>query len=459
VKDLARRANKLRRRVYRETAVASASRTAELDHRMAYAEMTAVLDKGRLGVSSTATAVALWRACHERGLRAWCYRFGVSESLTQTVAIVEINGVPQIHDAFFNLSYPCGLYEVLTSLRNGQPVVADREERDRKTYLLDPAREPGGAARWLEEHADRELEPVGGLRRFELLWNPEAFIATHPAIDPALHELTARGYPADLQFAMLHPIAVFDGSQWHREPTEMPLLRGYELGSPTAALHVASRDLERERARLAEQTDAVARLEAELGELKTQFSAASRRFSAEREVWLQQKVGLQAAETALKGELAETRAKLSSAIDLRAQRDSQIAQLRAEIEDTARQSRLQQEALDVLEAEKRDWGAARPQLKAEFRDLHARLAAASREHERLRERSAVLATRVEAADVQVIEITDYLPPLIDEVSRLRRERDAISRECAMLAAKIAASPRERLRSLWRRITKRLPAAN
>ena len=80
---------------------------------------------------------------------------------------------------------------------------------------------------------------------------------------------------------------------------------------------------------------------------------------------------LQAGNTALKGELAETQARLSSAVDLRAQRDSQIAQLRAEIEDAARQSEQQQNALDALLGQQREWDAARHRLETEIRDLRS----------------------------------------------------------------------------------------
>jgi hypothetical protein len=421
---------------------------------MCYADMAAILEAGRLGVSSAGAALALWRACSEHGLRAWCYRFGFPESLTQTVTIVDIDGVLQIHDAFFNLSYPSGLDDVLGSLRNGEAVTVKRAVRDRKIYLMDPAREPGRTARWLEEHADRELEPVDGLRRFELLWDRDAFAATHPAMEPGLRDLAARGYPADPQFSMLHPVAVFDGTKWHRNRADMPLLRGYDLESPVAALRVASRDLETERARLTETAAAITRLEADLVEAKSQASAAARRFSAERETWLQQKAAQNAGNTALRGELAETQSRLSTAVDLRAQRDSQIAQLRAEIEDAGRQSELQQNALDALQGQQREWYAARHQLEAEIRDLRAQLEAGSHEKEQLRQNAAVLAGRVEAADEQVIAISHHLPPLIDEISRLRCERDAISRERKLLAAQIAASPRARLRSFWRRLTNR-----
>src|SRR5207249_3904067 len=102
-----------------------------------------------------------------------------------------------------------------------------------------------------------------------------------------------------------------------------------------------------------------------------------------------------------------------------AQRDSQIAQLRAEIEDAARQSQQQQNALDALESQQCEWDAARQHLETEIRDMRAQLEAGSRENEKLRQSAAVLAGRVEAADEQVIEMTHYLPPLIDEVSRRR----------------------------------------
>jgi chromosome segregation ATPase len=267
-------------------------------------------------------------------------------------------------------------------------------------------------------------------------------------------DLAARGYPADPQFSMLHPVALFDGTKWHRNRADMPLLRGCNLESPVAALRLASRDLDTERARLTETTATITRLEADLVEARSQSPAAGRRFSAERETWLQQKAALQAGSTALKGELAETQSRLSAAVDLRAQRDSQIAQLRAEIEDAARQSELEQKALEALQGQQREWDAARHRLEAEIRDLRAQLEAGSHENEQLRLKLAVLAARVEAADEQLIAISHYLPPLMDEISRLRSERDTISHERGLLAVQIAASPRARLRSLWRRLINR-----
>ena len=65
---------------------------------------------------------------------------------------------------------------------------------------------------------------------------------------------------------------------------------------------------------------------------------------------------------------------------------------------------------------------------------------------------------MEAVDEQAIAISHYLPPLMDEVGRLRYERDAISRERELLAAQIAASPQARLRSLWRRFISRREGA-
>ena len=70
----------------------------------------------------------------------------------------------------------------------------------------------------------------------------------------------------------------------------------------------------------------------------------------------------------------------------------------------------------------------------------------------MRQNAAVLASRFELADEQVIAISHYLPPLIDDVGRLRCERE-------QLAAQIAASPQARLRSLWRRLTNPRGAAS
>jgi hypothetical protein len=94
MKDASWRLNRLRRKVYRKTPVGTES-------------------------SSGSTALALSRSFTKKGFRAWCYEFGFSGGLTHTVTIVGADGLLRIHDAFFNLCYPAGLYEVLDALRGG----------------------------------------------------------------------------------------------------------------------------------------------------------------------------------------------------------------------------------------------------------------------------------------------------------------------------------------------------
>jgi hypothetical protein len=472
LRDLSRRVRKLRRKVYRQLPVATCNRIAELDHRTPYADMATALERGKLGVLSGGAALALWRVCSERDLRAWCYEFGFPESLTHTVTIIEIDGVLEIHDAFFNLSYPLGFDDILASLRDGDAVSSKREVRDRKIYIADPASEPEQNVRWLKANADRELKPVDGVRRFELLWNPEAFTATYPDIHNVSRDLAVRGYPGDLQFLMLHPVAVFDGENQHRDPANMPLIGGRDLHCPVAELRVATRDLEAERANGVAKTARIARLEADLAEASSRAAQLAanrdeegRAFAAEREAWLQQKVALQAGKTALEGELAETRARLSAATNLRAQRDSQVAQLRAEIEDARQQSDVQQKAIVALESANHD--------------LSSQLEEASRENERLRGHATLLESEAGAAQEHAIEITHYIAPLVEELNQVRRsiavEREAAARDKAMieteigeltariteadaraaaLEARIAASPSARLTALWRRFATR-----
>jgi hypothetical protein len=400
LKDLSRVVKKARRKAYREIPVAGRGRIADLDHRMSYAEMRAALARSNLGVLSAGAALALWRACHEGGLRAWCYEFGFPESLTHTVTIVEIDGVLTVHDPFFNLSYPIGLHDILDSLRNGIAVTGKQEIRDRKLFIADVASEPEQTVRWLEAEAEVELEPLDSLRRFRLFWNLEAFFATDPSVPAAFRDLVAHGYPEDLQFLMLHPIAVFDGDHEHRDRATMALLAGRDLRSPVAELRVAERQLAAERANSDKMTASIARLETEL--------AAANSRSA------QQRVALQAQQSALEGELAETRQRLAAANDLRTQRDSQIAQLRAEIDDLRRHAAS-------LESE----------------------ASAAREHS--------------------IEITDYTASLIAELAKLReslaaeqiRATEAEQRAIAS-EARIAASFSARLIVRWRHWIEMMP---
>ncbi len=465
--------------------VATCNRIAELDHRTSYADMATALEQGKLGVLSGGAALALWRACSERDLRAWCYEFGFPESLTHTVTVVEIDGVLEVHDAFFNLSYPLGFDDLLASLRDGDAVSGKREVRDRKIYIADPVCEPEQTVRWLEANADRELKPVDGLRRFELLWNPEAFTATHPGIHTLSRDLAVRGYPGDLQFLMLYPVSIFDGENQHRDAATMPLIGGRDLHSPVAELRVATRDLEAERANSVEKTARIARLEAELAEANSRAAQLSanrdggdRAFAAEREAWLQQKVALQAGKTALEGELAETRARLSAATNLRAQRDSQIAQLRAEIEDGRQQFDARRKVIVALEGERTEAEAARLRREGENRDLSMQLEEAARENEQLRRRATLIEGEAAAAQEHAIEITHTIAPLVEELNQMRRdyrslvvEREAAARDKAMLEteigelttriteadtraaaleARIAASPGARLTALWRR---------
>jgi hypothetical protein len=266
----------------------------------------------------------------------------------------------------------------------------------------------------------------------------------------------------------------------------MPLIGGRDLRSPVAELRVATRDLDAERANGVEKNARIARLEAELAEaisraaqLAAHRDGGERAFAAEREVWLQQKVALQAGKTALEGELAETRARLSAATNLRAQRDSQVAQLRAEIEDTTQQLDAQREAIVALEGERTDWEAARLRLDGENRDLSSRIEEASRENEALRRHATLSESEAGAAQEHAIGITHFIAPLVEELSQARRSfalgKEAAARDKALLEtqlnqlavrvsaadtraaeleAKIAGSPGARLAALWRRLAVR-----
>jgi hypothetical protein len=311
LKDASRRLNRLRRKVYRETPAGT-------------------------GSPGGAAALALWRAFTKKGFCAWCYEFGLRGSITHTVTIVDAGTVLQIHDAFFNLTYPLGFYEVLGELRDGRPVAAKTEIRDRKTYVMDPAFEPEAAMRWLETNADRELTSTDSLRRFELLWNVEAFIATCPGIEAVYQDLEKWGYPRDLSFLMLHPVAVFDGEKSHRDPGTMPLLAGRDLASPIAALRSelkrVSGVLASERERRAQMDGIILRLEGErdaarsssaagsaeaqrLGDQIVQLRAAlddeTRRFAAERQALSQAATEAEAQALASRVEILALKAELT----------------------------------------------------------------------------------------------------------------------------------------------------
>ena len=320
MKDSSRRLNRLRRKVYREIPAAT-------------------------GSPGGGAALALWRAFTKKGFSTWCYEFGLAGSITHSVTIVDAGGRLQIHDAHFNLTYPLGFYELLGELRDGRPVAAKAEIRDRKTYVMDPAYEPEATVRWLERNADRELTSTDSLRRFELLWNVEAFIATCPGIEAVYQDLEKRGYPRDLRFLMLHPIEMFDGKKSYRDPGTMPLLAGRDLASPVAALRATAARMACELASEREsgtQKDAIMlRLEGErdaaqlssaaasaeaqrLGDQVVQLRAAlddeTRRFAAERQALSQATTEAEAHALASRVEIVALKAELTQA---RAQWDAE----------------------------------------------------------------------------------------------------------------------------------------
>jgi predicted nucleic acid-binding Zn-ribbon protein len=380
LKDGSRRLNRLRRKVYRETPAATRS-------------------------TGRGTALALWRAFTKKGFCCWCYEFGLAGTITHTVTIVEMDGVPQIHDAFFNLTYPLGFHDVLDALRDGRPVAAKTEIRDRKIYLSDPAFESEATVSWLEANADRELDPIDGLRRFEVLWNLDAFIATFPGIEAAYQDLEERGYPRDLCFLMLHPIEMFDGKKSHADRSTMPLLARRDLASPLAAARAAvrrvSRELVSERERSTEKDAAIYRLEGERGAAQSDLAAAStearrlgdqivqlraalddetRRFAAERQTLSQALTEAEAQAIASRVETAALRAELTQArAEWNAERDGwerDMASLQAAaglwIEQSSQALQIARSELNAAASERQQVIAERDRIRA---DLATRLRA------------------------------------------------------------------------------------
>jgi DNA repair exonuclease SbcCD ATPase subunit len=341
----------------------------------------------------------------KKGFRTWCYEFGLAGSITHMVTIAETDGVLEIHDAFFNLTYPLGFHEVLDALRDGRPVAAKTEIRDRKIYLADPAFESEATVNWLEANADRELDPIDSLRRFEVLWNLEAFIATFPGIEAAYQDLEERGYPRDLRFLMLHPIEMFDGKKSHTDPGTMPLLAGRDLASPLATARAAvrrvSRELASERERGTEKDATISRLEGERAAGQTGLAAAStearrlgdqivqlraalddetRRFAAERQTLSQALTEAEAQAIASRVETAALRAELTRArAEWKAERDGwerDMASLQAAaglwIEQSSQAVQIARSELNAAASERQQVIADRDRIRAELAArLHA----------------------------------------------------------------------------------------
>jgi hypothetical protein len=457
VSELSRKVRKLRRRVYRDLPVATWNRVAEFDYRRPYAELARLFARGDRGVLSGGAALALWRAATERGLRAWCYDCGFPESLTHMVTVVEVDGALEVHDAFFNLRYPVAFHTLLDCLRAGVAVAAEAQRRDRKLYLADPAFEPEAAMRWLEAHAERELAPKTGLRRFELLWDQAAFAATSAEIEAAWRDLEAHGHPRDLSYLMLHPLAVFDGEQHHRDRALMPLVGGRDLGSPVARLRLAAAQRAEETAaaraaaaeRAAELSQANARLSAALEEAERLRSAgddASRRFEAERAAFARERdqlgaklhdaialraklqaelqvlraeassltaerdassrneARLQADQARLAAELEGANDQLAAAVAEADQLRSHVGQLRAALDDAERQS----------ERERRALLRERDELDVRLGEALAGTDAVRAEKQQAEDRAAALQSRVEAVEQYATDLARHLADLVEQ---------------------------------------------
>jgi hypothetical protein len=338
VKDAARLLRKLRRKVYRETPVASWNRAAEIDWHGSYDSLVSVFERGDCGVLSGGAAFALWRAATDAGFRAWCYDFGFPETLTHMVTVIEADGRLHLHDAFFNFEYRGDFYNIIEALRADRLPDIRRETRDRKLYVADPACEAQLSLDWLAAHADRELDHLGALRRFEVLWDGDAFVATCPRIEAVYRDLEAHGHPAELSYLMLHPIAVFDGEAHHRKRETMPLVGGRDLRSPVAGLRTAMH-----------------RLTQDLAAARAQLAAAA----GEAGQLAQDKAALEHRRLALEAALAETNASHSGLSEQARRLEDQIVQLRSARDDIER-------AAAAAEAE---WAQQRQELQDQARTL------------------------------------------------------------------------------------------
>ena len=336
MKDAGRLLRKLRRKVYRDTPVASWNRVADLDWRASYESLASLVARGDCGVLSGGAALALWRAASDAGFRAWCYDFGFPESLTYMVTVIEADGRLRVHDAFLNLEYRGDFYEILDGLRADRPPDIRAETRDRKIYVADPACESQQTLDWLAAHADRELDRQGPLRRFEVLWDRAAFLATLPQTEAIFRDLERSGHPADFSYLMLHPIAMFDGKVHQRERAAMPLIGGVDLHSPLAGLRVAmqrlTQDLTAARAQQAEKSAAAARLEAEIAEAREQLAAAA----GEAGQLAQERAALEERRAAAETALAEANASHSAVAEQARRFEDQILQLRSARDDIER---------------------------------------------------------------------------------------------------------------------------
>ena len=368
MKDTSRLLRKLRRKVYREVPIATWNRAAEVDWRGSYDNLISTFRSGDCGVLSGGAALALWRAATDAGFRAWCYDFGFPESLTHMVTVVELDGRFRVHDPFLNLGYRADFYEILEGLRADRLPDIRCETRDRKIYVMDPSCESQLTADWLTAHADRELDRVGSLRRFEVLWDSDALLATLARPEAVYRDLETRGYPADLSYLMLHPIAVFDGSVLHQNPETMPLVGGRDLRSPVAGLRAAmqqlTQDLAVERDQLAEKSAISGQLEGELSEARSQLLAASgeaeqlsaqaaqlrgalddssRQWVAERQVLSQANSALEERRAVLEAELAEATAHHAAATEEVRRLADQVVQLRSAYDDAERRIATERE--------------------------------------------------------------------------------------------------------------------
>ena len=447
MKDSSRLLRKLRRKVYRETPVATWNRAAEVDWHGSYDSLASLFESGDSGVLSGGAAMALWRAATDAGFRAWCYDFGFPESLTYMVTVIEADGRLQVHDAFLNLEYRGDFYEILGGLRADRLPDIRRESRDRKIYVADPACESQQTLDWLTAHADRELDRQGSLRRFEVLWDSDAFLASFPRTEAIFRDLESRGHPADFSYLMLHPIAVFDGAAHHRERETMPLVGGLDLHTQVAglraAMHRLTRELAGERAQLAERSAAAARLEAEIAEARAELAAAAgeagqnsaeaaqlregladanRQLAAERLTLAQEKTAIEERGAALEAALAEARASHSAVAEQARRLEDQIVQLRSardEFERAAAAVAAQwaQERQQLLEGA-RTLDEDNRKLQAAVAETRADLAAVRSETGELR---ATIDRRTAEWDEERERSREAAQALEGDVLRLREE--------------------------------------
>jgi hypothetical protein len=203
----------LRRKVSRELPFTVGPQAVQFDWAMPYWRMMSEMTVANLAADALQSSIAFAKLAVEAGLDAWPYEFGVPNRLTHAATLVRVGESIYAQDAFFNSGFDQPLATVIEALLSGKISFATAEAPNLRVAFVGSS-DSAKTKAVLAVNADRELRPLGGIRRFAINLDQNVYLSMLDDADVILQSLTKMGLPPVLDAMTVLPLRIMVDGNW-----------------------------------------------------------------------------------------------------------------------------------------------------------------------------------------------------------------------------------------------------